>query len=261
MDISGSYIESFLLEKAQQKISAQNENQKKYESMKQKRPIKLKRDQQKKRSSKDPLAHYYNEECTFEAGMDEAGRGPMFGRVYSACVILPKNDPEFHYEWMKDSKRFTSHKKLMEVYNYIKEHAIDYCVCYEDESTIDEMNILQATQKSMHNCLKGLTQRPEYLLVDGNYFNVYKDKHGTIPFTCVEGGDNAFCSIAAASILAKVERDLYIENMCDEHPELDERYGLRKNKGYGTKQHMDGIKEHGISEWHRKSFGICKKFA
>jgi hypothetical protein len=82
----------------------------------------------------------------------------------------------------------------------------------------------------------------------------------SIANTCVEGGDNTYCSIAAASILAKVERDQYVDEMCDKYPKLDEYYGLRSNKGYGCKRHMDGIREHGISRWHRRSFGICKTF-
>jgi ribonuclease HII len=81
-----------------------------------------------------------------------------------------------------------------------------------------------------------------------------------IPHICVESGDNTYASIAAASILAKVSRDEYIGEMCKEYPELNERYDLDNNKGYGTKKHMDGIREHGISKWHRRSFGICKEF-
>ena len=184
----------------------------------------------------------------------------MFGRVYSACVILPKNDPDFNYACLKDSKKFTSKKKINEVYEYIKANAIDYCVCYEDEKAIDEINILQATQRSMHHTIQGLKQRPQYLLVDGNYFKVYRDKKGTIPFTCIKGGDDKYCSIAAASILAKVERDAYILTLCEENPELDTHYSLCSNKGYGTKKHIEGIKKYGITQWHRKTFGICKTF-
>ena len=258
-DISGTFIESFLLTNAQKKLESQQAHAASAIAsnvIKAKKP----KDSPKKRS-KEPLKKHMNSSIMYEAGIDEAGRGPMFGRVYSACVILPHDDPDFKYEWMKDSKRFTSKKKLMEVYNYIKEHAVDYSVCYEDEETIDQINILQATQKSMHNTIKSLSHRPQHLLVDGNYFNVFRDVKGVIPFTCVEGGDNEYCAIAAASILAKVERDMYIESICEEHPELDSRYGLLKNKGYGTKQHIEGIKTHGISEWHRKTFGICKQFA
>jgi ribonuclease HII len=77
---------------------------------------------------------------------------------------------------------------------------------------------------------------------------------------CIEGGDNKYCAIAAASILAKTERDKYIQDLCDEYPDLKQKYGIDKNKGYGTKLHIDGIKEHGITKWHRKTYGLCKKY-
>jgi len=105
------------------------------------------------------------------------------------------------------------------------------------------------------------------LLVDGNYFKPYttlnktKTKMETIKYQLIEGGDNKYTSIAAASILAKVERDKYIEDLCVLNPELIEHYGIDSNKGYGSKKHMDGIKQHGITKWHRKTFGICKEFA
>ena len=104
------------------------------------------------------------------------------------------------------------------------------------------------------------------LLIDGNYFNPINiinkktNKLETIPYTCVEGGDNKYTAIAAASILAKVERDKYIEELCGKHPELIEHYAINSNKGYGAKKHIDGIKEHGITIWHRRSFGICKNY-
>jgi ribonuclease HII len=104
------------------------------------------------------------------------------------------------------------------------------------------------------------------LLVDGNYFkpftilNKNKTKLETIKYQMVEGGDNKYTSIAAASILAKVERDTYIDKLCEENPELIEHYGIDSNKGYGSKKHMDGIKQHGITKWHRKTFGICKEY-
>lgn len=209
------------------------------------------------RNSKDPLKPRYHEEDVevLECGIDEAGRGPLFGRVYSACVILPLNG--FDHSKIKDSKRFSSKKKLLEVYDYIIENAVDYSVSYNDESVIDEINIRQATLKCMHDAIDRLGVKPDFLLVDGCDFKPYKD----IPHTTIEGGDNWYTPIAAASILAKVERDKYIEQLCEENPELDEKYGLVKNKGYGTKQHLDGIKEHGISIWHRRTFGICRRFS
>lgn len=215
-----------------------------------------------------------------EIGTDEVGRGPLFGRVYTASVILPKDDKIFDHSQMKDSKKFHSKKKIEEVANYIKDNAISWAVNYESENVIDEINILQATQKSMHKSIKEVRQKYiEYaknnnitnykieLLVDGNYFNPFivlnenKTKLECIPHTCVKGGDNVYSCIAAASILAKVERDKYIDELCKTHPELIEHYSIQSNKGYGAKVHLEGIKKHGITQWHRKSFGICKQFS
>jgi ribonuclease HII len=232
----------------------------------------------KPRVKAEPLLKFYNETSEiFEIGVDEVGRGPLFGRVYTAAAILPKDD-SFDHSKMKDSKKFHSKQKIQETAEYIKENAIAWCVTYEDEKTIDEINILQATQKSMHRCIRELIQQFEknyktrlnvnnsQLLVDGNYFNSFADynsstkKFETLSHKCIEGGDNKYSCIAAASILAKVERDSYIEKLCQEHSELSERYNIDSNKGYGAKKHIDGIKEHGITQWHRKTFGICKKY-
>jgi ribonuclease HII len=207
----------------------------------------------------------------YEIGVDEVGRGPLFGRVYAAAVILPKDD-SFDHSKMKDSKKFHSKKKIQEVADYIKKNAIAWSVQYEDEKTIDEINILQASQRAMHKCITkvvkdGTTRQPELikLLIDGNYFNPYtvitsKSRIDHLHHICIEGGDNKYSSIAAASILAKVERDQYIEDLCEEHPDLVEKYSLDSNKGYGSKKHIEGIKEHGITIWHRRSFGICKDY-
>ncbi len=213
------------------------------------------------------LSPYFDEDkTTIEAGIDEAGRGPMFGRVYTAAVILPKDTDEsiYNHSLMKDSKRFHSKRKIQEAYDYIKEHAVAYCVSFKDEKEIDTVNIRQATLLSMHESIKNLPVQPNMLLVDGNDFKPYVQFNGEeftqIPHVCIKGGDNKYTPIAAASIMAKVERDEYIDKICDENPELDELYGIRSNKGYGTKLHMDAIKENGISKWHRKSYGICKTF-
>ena len=207
----------------------------------------------------------------YEIGVDEVGRGPLFGRVYAAAVILPKDD-SFDHSKMKDSKKFHSKKKIQEVADYIKNNAIAWSVQYEDEKTIDTINILQASQSAMHKCIAkvvkdGTTREPSLikLLIDGNYFNPYtiispgkKIEH--LDHICIEGGDNKYSAIAAASILAKVERDQYIEDLCEEHPDLVEKYSLDSNKGYGSRKHIEGIKEHGITIWHRRSFGICKDY-
>lgn len=214
-----------------------------------------------------------------EIGVDEAGRGPLFGRVYSAAVILPKDNSFDHFK-MKDSKRFHSKKQINDVADYIKQNALAWYVSFEDEKTIDQINILQATQNAMHNAISETCKQYKsrvkndnnsdykfHLLIDGNYFNPITsfnkktNKLETLQYSCIEGGDNKYTAIAAASILAKVERDKYIEELCNEHPELIEKYGIDQNKGYGAKRHLDGIKEHGITIWHRRSFGICKSFS
>lgn len=195
-----------------------------------------------------------------EAGLDEAGRGPLFGPVYVGCVILDPNE-KYNPELIKDSKKLTHRKRLI-AFDYVKENAIDYSVYSNDEKTIDEINILQATYKGMHGAINKLRIYPEHLLVDGNYFIPYFNvkRCDYLPHTCIKGGDDKYFNIAAASILAKVSRDKYIEKLCDTVDILDKYYGIRSNKGYGAKRHIDGIKEHGITEWHRKSFGICKNF-
>ena len=149
-------------------------------------------------------------------------------------------------------------------YDYVKENAIDYSCVWMDENEIDELNILQATIKGMHKAIDELLVTPEYILVDGDNFHPYFDKNTKkqIYYQCVVGGDATFTCIAGASILAKVERDKYIEELCKNNPDmnLDDKYGLLSNKGYGTKQHMEGIQQYGITKWHRKSFGPCKGF-
>ena len=205
---------------------------------------------------------------SIEVGIDEAGRGPMLGRVYSAAVVLPK-EGEYKHELMKDSKRFSSNKKIREVAQYIRENAIVWAVGYATEEDIDNHNIRQSTFKAMHSAIKQvLSTLPSYdvrLLVDGNDFKAYtifNEETGIvqIPHKCIEGGDNKYTSIAAASILAKVARDDYIEDICKEDSSLDERYGILRNKGYGTKVHMDGIAEYGITKHHRRTFGICQQY-
>ena len=213
------------------------------------------------------LHQYYDDTDDYEIGVDEAGRGPLFGRVYAAAVILPKDD-WFKHGLMKDSKKFTNHKKLESVAEYIKVNAIAYHVSYVDESVIDKINILQATQQAMHDAIFKAMQKainkPYHILVDGNYFNELtrfnaKTQHfENYKHTCIEGGDGKYTAIAAASILAKTSRDQYIQDLCNENPELREKYAIDQNKGYGTKKHLDGIRANGLTKWHRKTFGICK---
>ena len=226
------------------------------------------------KDDKQILAKYFSEDPNIlEIGLDEVGRGPLFGRVYTAAVILPKDDSFDHFK-MKDSKRFHSKRKIVEMSEYIKENAIAWSISWEDEQVIDKINILQATQQSMHQCIGEIIKNniiqsssSYHLLVDGSYFNSYihynpiSKKFDQLEHTCITGGDDKYTAIAAASILAKVARDQYIEDLCEEFPYLDEHYSIASNKGYGAKKHMDGIVEHGITPWHRRSFRPCSSYA
>ena len=219
--------------------------------------------------SNNKMLEVFQKENTYVIGVDEVGRGPMFGRVYAAAVILP--DDSFNHELMKDSKKFTSSKKLKETAEYIKKNCIAYSIMYQDEKSIDKHNILNATYKAMHQAIKEVmttittTTTMNYLIiVDGNnfkpltFYDSETESMKEVDTICVVNGDNTYSAIAAASILAKVERDTYIQELCLEYPKLNEYYGLSKNKGYGTKQHMDAIKHYGITQWHRRTFGLCK---
>lgn len=210
--------------------------------------------------------YYVADPNIIEIGIDEVARGPLFGKTFSAAVVLPRDD-SFNHSLMKDSKRFTSTAKINQAAEYIRQHALAWAVCYEDETVIDRINILQASQRAMHRAIAEVYTRldPEKeisLLVDGDYFNPYRHKNLVpVQHYTFKGGDNKYTSIAAASILAKAEHCKYIAELCAEFPELIEKYDINNNKGYGTKKHLDGIRMHGISQWHRKSFGICKSYA
>jgi len=200
------------------------------------------------------------EKDRLEVGIDEAGRGPLFGPVYTAAVIFPQ-DEEFLNDLIVDSKKLTSHRKRLMAYDYVKENAIDYSIFAVDEKIIDKLNIFHATYWGTHRALDKLTVIPEHILMDGNKFKPYDRDGEYIPHTCVVKGDNKYASIAAASILAKVERDLFIENICDKYPILEERYNMRNNKGYGTKDHMSGIEKYGVTDKHRFSYKIVEQYS
>jgi ribonuclease HII len=219
------------------------------------------------------LSSSYDPENHYEICIDEVGRGCLFGRTYIACVVLPKDD-SFLGKDIKDSKKFSSKKKIKEVATYIKEHALFWHIEYIESTVIDNINILQSVMKGMHECIRNALlkfhseshEQKIMAIVDGNYFKPYywfdntKELLVQLPYVTIEKGDAKMMGIAAASILAKVERDEYILCMCLNYPELSTRYGLETNMGYGTKKHMDGIREHGITQWHRKTFGeLCKQ--
>ena len=194
-----------------------------------------------------------------EVGIDEAGRGCLSGRVYVGAVILPEEYNDDTYLQITDSKKL-SRKKRAELRKYIENVAIDYSVSYADLDEIYEKNILHATISAMHRAIDNLKMVPDNIIVDGNYFKAYMDKDGMyVTHQTFKSGDQKYRNIAAASILAKEYHDQYVLDLLDKDPSL-EKYGWRNNMCYGTKQHLDAIKEYGISKYHRKTFGICKNY-
>ena len=177
----------------------------------------------------------------FIAGMDEAGRGPLAGPVVCACVIMPLDDI---IDGVDDSKKL-SEKKREILYDKIIEKAIDFKICYIDNKTIDQINILEATKKGMEMCVKTLKTKPDVLLVDA--VKGLKVDCLTVP---IVHGDALSYSIACASILAKVSRDNFMKEMHKEFPE----YNFSKHKGYGTKEHIEKLKKFGKCKLHRDTF-------
>ena len=174
-------------------------------------------------------------------GVDEAGRGPLAGPVFAAEVILPQN---LMIDGLNDSKKL-SEKKREILYDKIKNLALTYAVAFATEHEIDEINILNATFLAMKRAVAKLNLKPDIVLVDGN-----KSPELEISTQTIVKGDSLSASIAAASILAKVERDRLMKNLSKKYPE----YNFEKHKGYGTKMHIDLIKKYGPCEIHRKSF-------
>lgn len=196
------------------------------------------------------------EQCLFKkgyarvAGIDEAGRGPLAGPVVAACVIfkpdLSADDLEFsELKKIKDSKKL-NFKTREELYKTIINECLDFGVGICDHETIDRINILQATFLAMKKALSALKQKPDYILVDGNFIipNCSYRQEAVI------AGDAAVFTIASASIIAKVARDRIMLEMHKQYPD----YGFDKHKGYGTKFHTQQLKKYGPCEIHRRSF-------
>lgn len=176
------------------------------------------------------------------AGVDEAGRGPLAGAVYAAAVIF---DEGVYIEGVNDSKKLTP-KKRDALYDEIISKARAWCIYSVDEKVIDEINILEATYRAFQGAINGLNPSPDYCLIDGN-----RSKGIEIPHETIVKGDSLSFSIAAASILAKVARDRYIEEADKLYPE----YGFAAHKGYGTKAHLEAIAKYGPCPIHRLTFG------
>ncbi len=185
---------------------------------------------------------YYGMGYKLIAGVDEVGRGPLAGPVCAAAVILPEG---LAIEGVDDSKKL-SEKKREKLYDEIIEKALSWAVVFVEPEIIDEINIRQATHLAMQKAVDKLDIKPDFLLVDGND----KIEFNEVPCEYIVKGDAKFQCIAAASIVAKVTRDRYMCDMDEVYP----GYGFAKNKGYGTKEHMMGIRECGLLPIHRRSF-------
>lgn len=179
-----------------------------------------------------------------ECGTDEAGRGCLAGPVTAAAVILPR---DFKNELLNDSKKLSNNHRFS-LKPIIEKMATCYSVAHIFQEEIDAINILNASIKAMHHCIEKLSQKPEFIIVDGNTFKPIKN----IPYQTIVKGDCKYLSIAAASILAKTYRDLYMDSIHEEYP----MYNWRQNKGYPTKQHRGAIQKYGITKYHRKSFRL-----
>ncbi len=174
-------------------------------------------------------------------GVDEAGRGPLCGPVCAAACILPSG---LYIEGLNDSKKLSA-KRRDKLFDEICANAIAYSIALSSVDEINELNILEATLLAMRRAIGGLNIKADYALIDGNICRGF-----ALPAQCVIHGDAISPSIAAASILAKVTRDRLCEELDREYPQ----YGIAKHKGYGTKQHMDALRQYGPAPIHRKQF-------
>lgn len=174
------------------------------------------------------------------AGVDEVGRGPLIGPVVAAAVILPK---DYKLEGLTDSKKL-SEKKREYFYEIIKKDALAIGIGVIDEKRIDEINIYEATKEAMREAINNLKTKPEHILIDAMPLDL------DIPTTSIIKGDLLSITISAASVIAKVTRDHMLYEMDKEYP----MYDLKNNKGYGTKKHLEAIKQYGITKYHRLSY-------
>ena len=185
------------------------------------------------------LLPYLNKDV-IETGCDEAGRGCLAGAVYAAAVILP---PDFENEMLNDSKQLTERQRYL-LREVIEKEAVAWAVGVVTPEEIDKINILNASFLAMHRAIDQLQVRPEHLLIDA------EDLQTEIPHTAIIKGDAYSYSIACASIVAKVTRD----RMMIAYDEIYPEYGFAKNKGYGTKEHVEAILKYGPCPIHRMSF-------
>ena len=195
---------------------------------------------------KDYENELYKNGITLVGGVDEVGRGPLVGPVVCACVVLPS---DYYNEEINDSKKI-SEKKREKLFDIIMKDALGVGIGMSSEKVIDEVNILEATKLAMKEAINKCSIKPEHVLIDAVKLDI------DIPSTSIVKGDAKSQSIAAASIIAKVTRDRMMDELDKKHPE----YLFKKNKGYGTKAHIEAIRKYGIIEEHRKTFAPCSEF-
>lgn len=194
-----------------------------------------------------------------EVGLDEAGRGSLWGRLYVGAVIMSPEDEAYFdngvvLRQITDSKKLTPRRRAV-LADFIRENAIEATVAWAEPAEIDDVNILQADMAAMHRALDSLDTPFQRILVDGDCWRPWAGGDGCIvPAVTVVDGDASCLSIAAASIMAKEAHDAWVRAEVAGRPELDERYGLGRNMGYGTAAHMEGLRAHGADVLHRRSF-------
>ena len=196
----------------------------------------------------------YYDKAEFEVGIDEAGVGTLVGSLYVGAVILPPSCPEGTdklWNQIKDSKKL-SREKREDLAKYIKEIATEWVVLPVSNEEVDQVNILESRLRGYHRAMDKLIFEPTLILVDGNKMRQYR----TTPHHCIIKGDDKYRSIAAASILAKVEKDREMQKLHHLYPQ----YNWIRNCGYLTEEHKKKIEEFGITSFHRKTYGICKKY-
>lgn len=188
---------------------------------------------------------WWSEGKEYIVGMDEAGRGPLAGPLVVAAVCFPK---DFHHDEIYDSKK-VSEKKREQMFEIIKQEALEYHIKVVTPKEIDELNIYRATQKAMEDLVS------EFKTVDGVLTDAMPLPHVSKDVIAIVKGDQKSVSIAAASILAKVTRD----RMMIEYDQMYPEYGFKDHKGYGTKKHLEAIEKYGVLDIHRESYGPVKK--
>ena len=200
----------------------------------------------------------FKNDDAIEVGLDEAGRGCLFGRLYVGAVVFAKDEDDFFdngagLKTIRDSKTLSERKRGI-LFDYIQDAALDKAVAFAEAAEVDEFNVLQADLRCMHRALEALTVPVDRILVDGDCWKPWRNPAGeVVEAHVVVDGDASYLSIAAAGILAKVSRDRWVAEVCADDAALQERYGLLSNKGYGTAAHMRGLQTHGAVDQPRRS--------